>query len=78
MANPYRTEDQKLLNFTKEEGIKIQKKQLEEWRGVMAAKPFDLLTKLVTKNNHKAFDGFDIVRGTDIDMIIQNKVIPKF
>ena len=78
MNTPIRTEAQKQLNFTKEEGIAIQTQHLKEFRSVMSAEAFDMLQKLVTADNDKAFDGFDIVRGHLIDHILYNQVIPFF
>jgi hypothetical protein len=78
MNTPIRTEAQKQLNFTKEEGITIQTQQLKEFRSIMSAEAFDMLQKLVTADNDKAFDGFDIVRGYLIDHILYNQVIPFF
>lgn len=78
MNKPFRTEAQKQLNFTKEQGIAIQTQQLTEFRSVMSAEAFGMLQKLATADNDKAFDGFDIVRGTDIDIILHNEVIPFF
>jgi hypothetical protein len=75
MNSPFRTEAQKQLNFTKEEGIAIQTQQLKEFRSVMSAEAFDVLQKLVTADNDKAVDGFDIVRGGDIDRILHHEVI---
>jgi hypothetical protein len=78
MNTPFRTKDQLALNFTKEEGIEIQTNHLKEWRSVLSAPAFDRLERLVTADNEKAFDGFDIVRGDSIDMIVHNEVIPFF
>lgn len=78
MNTPLRTEAQKALEFTKQNGISIQSQQLKEFRSVMSAEAFDMLEKLVVAHNDKAFDGFDIVRGTQIDEILHNEVIPFF
>lgn len=76
MKQPYRTSAQLELNFTKEEGIAIQARQLEGFKSVMLAAAYDKLEQLVTVSNKDAYDGFDIVRGTDIDMLLHNEVIP--
>lgn len=78
MNEPFRIQAQKELNFTKEDGISIQNQHLKEFRSVMSALAFDMLKKLVTANNDNAFDGFDIVRGDQIDRIFHSKVIPFF
>ena len=78
MNKPFRTEAQKQLNFTKEQGIAVQTQQLSRISFSLSAEAFDMLQKLVTADNDKAFDGFDIVRGDDIDRILHNEVIPFF
>jgi hypothetical protein len=78
MNEPFRTQAQKELNFTKEDGISIQDQHLKEFRSVMSALAFDMLQKLVTADNDNAFDGFDIVRGDQIKEILHNEVIPFF
>lgn len=75
---PQRTQAQIDLNFTKQQGIDIQAKHLREYRSVMSAAAFDLLQAMVTVNNDQAYDGFDIIRGAEIDQILHNDVIPVF
>jgi hypothetical protein len=72
---PFRTEQQIALNFTKENGISIQTQHLNEWKSVLSAIAYEKLFNLVTKSNKKAYDGFDIVRGNEIDEILRNKII---
>lgn len=62
-------------NFTKEDGIRIQSQHLKEWKSVLSALAYEKLVTLVTKNNSKAHDGFDVIRGHEIDQILRNKVI---
>jgi hypothetical protein len=78
MKTTYRTDAQRALGFSKEEGIKIQTEHLEQWKSVLAEEPWKMLKELVTKGNDEAVDGFDITRGMDIDNIIHNEVIHKF
>ena len=75
---PQRTQAQIDLNFTKQQGIDIQAKHLREHRSVMSAAAFDLLQAMVTVNNDQAYDGFDVIRGNEIDLILHNDVIPVF
>jgi hypothetical protein len=75
---PQRTQAQIDLNFTKQQGIDIQAKHLREYRSVMSAAAFDLLQAMVTVNNDQAYDGFDVIRGNEIDLILRNDVIPVF
>lgn len=78
MKNPHRTVAQLELNFTKEKGIAIQARHLEEFKSVMTAPAYDMLEKLATANNKDAYDGFDVVRGNELDMIFRTLVIPAF
>ena len=62
-------------NFTIEQGLQVQTIQLNEWKSLLKSKVFEKLKKEVTKDNHLAKDGFDIVRGNSIDNILINKVL---
>lgn len=73
-----RTQAQRDLNFTKQNGIDIQTQQLKEFRSVMSPSAFAALHAMVTVDNDQAYDGFDIIRGNDIDAILHNDVIPLF
>lgn len=73
-----RTHLQKELNFTKQEGITIQTRHLEEFGLVLKPEAFQILKKLVTAKNSVAQDGFDVIRGNQIDEILHNQVIPFF
>ena len=76
MNIPFRTPAQLALNFDKESGIEIQSRQLKEFESILIPEAFAILRHLVTANNHRAFDGFDVVRGVDIHSILMNEVIP--
>lgn len=78
MNKPYRTSAQLELNFTKEEGLAVQAQHLKEFKTVMSAAAYDKLEQLVTANNKDAHDGFDVVRGNEIDILFHNQVIPFF
>jgi hypothetical protein len=73
-----RTHLQKELKFTKEQGIDIQTEHLEEFKLVLNSQAFEILEKLVTARNNVAQDGFDVIRGNQIDEILHNQVIPFF
>ena len=62
-------------DFTIEQGLQVQTIQLNEWKSLLKSKVFEKLKKEVTKDNHLAKDGFDIVRGNSIDNILINKVL---
>jgi len=63
------------MNFTVEEGVEIQRRQLLSWRSVLSAEAFAKLEQLCKADNHKAETGHDIIRGTDMDMIVYNKLM---
>ena len=73
-----RTQLQKELNFTKEQGIAIQQKQLKKLKCVLMLSPYEHLEKIVTQDNDKAVDGFDVCRGVEVFNILTNNVIPVF
>jgi hypothetical protein len=77
-TQPERTHAQKQLNFTREEGIAIQARQLAEYKTVLLPRAFELLQDLTTAENDKVFDGFDVVRGDQITSILHSSVIPAF
>jgi hypothetical protein len=77
-TQPERTHAQTQLNFTREEGITIQARQLAEYKTVLLPRAFELLQELTTAENDKALDGFDVVRGEQIDALIHNFVVPAF
>jgi len=78
MNTTYRTQAQRDLNFTKEQGLDIQQQHLKEFKSVMSALAFEKLEQLVTATNKDAVDGFDVVRGSEINSILHNQVIPLF
>lgn len=63
------------MNFTIEEGIQIQESQLKEWKSVLSATAYEKLEQLAKADNKTATSGFDICRGTDLDMIVHNKLM---
>lgn len=75
---PAQTELQKELNFTKEQGLTIQEKQLKEFKSVLILKAYELLEQEVKSSNDQAIDGFDVTRGDQITSILINNVIPVF
>lgn len=64
-----------MQEFTIEQGLQVQTRQLNEWKILLKSKVFEKLKKEVTKDNHLAKDGFDIVRGNSMDAILFNKVL---
>ena len=78
MNTPQRTAAQLELNFTKEDGLAIQAQHLKEFKSVMSAPAYARLEQFVTASNKDAYDGFDLIRGEQIDEILHNQVIPFF
>lgn len=76
--NSTRTSLQKELNFTIEQGIKIQTDQLNEFKCVLIPEAYTMLQSFVVAKNESALDGFDIVRGVDMYNILSNDVFPLF
>lgn len=71
---PAITDLQKELNFTRENGIKIQTDQLQIWESVLKEEAFIKLQKEVQSTNGEAEDGFDICRGEEIDNILIRQI----
>jgi hypothetical protein len=78
MKTTHRTQAQKDLNFTKQQGLDIQQQHLKEFKSVMSVPAFEKLEQFVTATNKDAVDGFDVVRGSEIDCIFHSQVIPLF
>lgn len=57
-------------DLTVEQGIEIQKEHLRLWGNVLKPHIHEKLTRIATKNNHKATSGYHICRGTDLDEIV--------
>jgi hypothetical protein len=55
-----------------EEGIKIQTRQLEDWRTKLNHETYFALFVYATSKNNQAKDGFDICRGNSLDVFIKN------
>ena len=63
------------LLFTVEEGIKVQNKQLCQWKTVLLPEVYNNLCEYATRNNHLAKSGYDVKRGTDLDIYIANYML---
>jgi hypothetical protein len=55
-----------------EEGVEIQTNQLQKWEQLLKPEIYEWLEKRVTKDNHLAKNGYDIVRGIDISNLVEN------
>ena len=58
--------------FNVDDGIYYQNKDLEKWKQVLKPKVHNELCEFAVKNNHLAKDGYEIVRGEDLNSFILN------
>jgi hypothetical protein len=58
--------------FSVEDGIKIQRTQLNHWRSVLKEHVYNELERFATKNNHMVKTGYEICRGNDLSVFVQN------
>lgn len=59
------------FEFTVEQGIRVQRQQLAEWKSVLRPEAYDALVEYATRDNARAKDGHDICRGTSLSGFIQ-------
>lgn len=64
-------------SFTKELAIQIQTEQLNAWKSVLLPHLFEKLQVLVTKDNDSVTNGYDILRGTQIDNLVHNELMKR-
>jgi len=48
------------FEFTVEQGIRVQRQQLAEWKSVLRPEAYDALVEYATRDNARAKDGHDI------------------
>lgn len=58
--------------FSVEDGIKIQRAQLNHWKSVLKEHVYNELERFATKNNHMAKTGYEICRGSEMDAFVHN------
>jgi len=63
--------------FTVEDGIRVQERQLKDWESVLKPEIYAKLEQYAKKKNHLAKTGYDIVRGNQLDMLIYNSLMDK-
>lgn len=61
-----------MKDFTKEQGLEVQKRNLEKWEIILKAEVFDNLKKWCEYHNEKAKDGYEVKRGSDLTDFIVN------
>lgn len=67
------TQAQKKLPFTREEALKIQTDQIEEWSLILKPEIIEIVKKEAEKHNLiDTGNSFDVWRGTDISQFIEN------
>jgi hypothetical protein len=59
------------FEFTVEQGIRVQRQQLAEWKSVLRPEAYDALVEYATRDNARAKDGHDIYRGTSLSGFVQ-------
>ncbi len=64
-----------MATFTVKEGIEVQQRHLEDWKLLLKPKAYKLLEAEVIKDNNRAENGYEIVRGVGIDNILANYVL---
>jgi hypothetical protein len=70
MENPKQKDKQYFIN--------IQSQQLEEWKNILKPEVFEDLKLLATENNETVTNIWNIKRGSDLEMIIYNFLMPKY
>ena len=61
--------------FTVEQGLEIQARQLAEWKTVLITEVYEALHEYTTRHNHEAKTGNDVCRGTSLDNYIGNYML---
>jgi hypothetical protein len=62
-------------SFTVADAIKIQQQQLLQWKSVLKSKKYELLCKHADVMNADVVDAYNVFRGVDICMYIQNALM---
>ena len=63
------------LDFTVEQGIKVQQRHLAEWKSILQPEAYDALVEYAIRDNAIAKNGHDICRGTSLSSFIQQHAI---
>ena len=61
--------------FTVEQGLEIQAKQLAEWKSILKDEVYEALHEYATRNNGEAKTGYNICRGSNLDNYIGNYML---
>ena len=63
--------------FTVEQGIKVQRAHLNEWKAILTPEAYTTLEEYATRNNAAAKNGYDICRGEALRDFIQGYAVCK-
>ena len=63
------------FDFTVEQGIRVQRAHLNEWKTVLTPDAYAALEKYATRDNNKALNGQDICRGAALSSFVQQYAI---
>lgn len=61
--------------LTVNEGIKIQNEQLKGWKKVLIPECYESLEEYAKRNNDKAKTGYDICRGSNLSVYVNNYIL---
>lgn len=64
-------------SFTVADAIKIQQQQLLQWKSVLKPEKYDKLVEHANTMNIGVVDAYNVFRGVNIDMYIQNSLMDK-
>lgn len=57
--------------------LEVQEKQLKEWKSVLKPEIYEKLEANALAKNEHVFNAFDIFRGNDMNMYIQNVLMTR-
>jgi len=63
------------IEFTVEQGIKVQQAHLNEWKTILTPDAYAALEEYATRDNDKASNGQDICRGAALSSFVQQYAI---
>jgi hypothetical protein len=61
--------------FTVQQGLEIQARQLQEWESVLKPEVYKALHEYATRENGEAESGSDVKRGVDLSNYIGNYML---
>lgn len=61
--------------FTVQQGLEVQAKQLVEWKSILKPEVYEALYEYATRLNYKAESGSDVKRGVELSTYISNYML---